>query len=78
MILKHRYGIYVDLGGGGGGHILERHNVERPTFRNYKITNIKITKDELLDSFIFKFNFSYFKKSFEHPKYLIIFQIVRY
>ena len=31
----------------GGGPILERRNVERPIFRNFKITNIKITKGEL-------------------------------
>ena len=29
------------------GQNLERRNVERPIFRNVKITNIKITKDEL-------------------------------
>ena len=29
---------------------MERRNVERPIFRNFKITNIKITKDDLLDS----------------------------
>ena len=27
--------------------------VERPIFRNFKITNIKITKDDLFDNFIF-------------------------
>ena len=43
-----------------GGLISERRNVERPIFRNFIIANIKITKDELLDSFIFEFNFSYF------------------
>ena len=43
----------------GGGQILERRNVERPIFRNFKIANIKMTKDELFDSFIFEFNFSY-------------------
>ena len=46
---------------GGGGKILERRNVERPIFRNFKIANVKITKDELFDSFIFEFNFSYFR-----------------
>ena len=45
----------------GGGQILERRNVERPIFRNLKIPNIKITKDELFDSFIFEFNLSYFR-----------------
>ena len=31
----------------GGSQNLEGENVERPIFRNFKITNIKITKDEL-------------------------------
>ena len=44
----------------GGGQNLEWQNVERPIFRNFKITNIKITKDELFDSFIFEFIFSLF------------------
>ena len=44
----------------GGGQNLERRNVERPIFRNFKITNIKITTDELFDSFIFEFIFSLF------------------
>ena len=30
----------------GGGQNLERRNVERPIFRNFKIANIKITEDE--------------------------------
>ena len=37
----------------GGDQNLERRNVERPIFRNFKITNNKITKDELFDSFFF-------------------------
>ena len=41
----------------GGGQILERRNVERPIFRNFKIANIKITKDKLFDSSDFEFNF---------------------
>ena len=44
----------------GGGQNLERPNVERQIFRNFEITNIKITKDELFDSFIFEFIFSLF------------------
>ena len=32
----------------GGDQNLERQNVERPIFRNLKITNIKITKDEIV------------------------------
>ena len=48
----------------GGGRNLERRNVERPIFRNFKIGNVKITKDVLFDHFIFEFNFSFFFKSF--------------
>ena len=51
----------------GGGQNFERRNVERLKFRNFKVVNIKITKDELFDSFIF-----------EYSKYVIIFQIVKY
>ena len=40
-----------------GGQNLERRNVEQAIFRSSKIANIKITKDELFDSFIFEFNF---------------------
>ena len=39
----------------GGGQSLERQ-----IFRNFKITNIKITKSELFHSFIFEFIFSLF------------------
>ena len=56
----------------GEGQNLERRDVERSIFRNFKITNIKITKYELFDSFILKFIFSLF------INYLIIFQIVKY
>ena len=59
----------------GGGKNLERRNLERPIFRNFKITNIKITKDELFDSFIFEFIFSSF---INYLNNLIIFQIVKY
>ena len=38
----------------GGGQ-----NLERPIFRNFKIANIKITKDEFFDNIIFEFNFSF-------------------
>ena len=47
--------------GRGRGQILERRNVERPIFRNFKIANIKVRKDELFDSSFFEFNFSYFR-----------------
>ena len=59
----------------GGGQNSERRNVERPIFRNFKITNIKITKDDLLDSFIFEYIFSLFINYLHN---LIIFQIVKY
>ena len=29
--------------------------MERPIFRNFKITNIKIAKDEIFDYFIYEF-----------------------
>ena len=58
----------------GGVQNLERSNVERSIFRNFKITNIKIAKDELLDYFIHEFIFYYyFFKLLHHSKYLIIF-----
>ena len=44
-----------------GGQNLERRNVQRLIFRNFKIANIKIAKRELFDNFIFDFNFSYFR-----------------
>ena len=59
----------------GGGRNLERRNVARPIFWNFKITNIKITKDELFDSFIFEIIFSLF---INYLHSLIIFQIVKY
>ena len=45
----------------GGGQNLERRNVERPVFRNFEITNIKMKKDELFVHFIFEL----FKKFLE-------------
>ena len=58
----------------GGVQNLEWSNVERPIFLNFKITNIKIAKNELFDSFIYEF-ISYYKrlKLLEHWKYLTIF-----
>ena len=55
----------------GGGQNSERRNLERTIFRIFKIANIKITKDELFDN-IFLY------KSFQHQKYLIIFQVSKY
>ena len=41
--------------------------------------NIKITKDELFDIFIFEFIIHFFEiTKFQHPKYLIIFQIGKF
>ena len=66
------FSFFIEL---GGGQYLEWRNVERPIFRNFKITNIKITKDELFDSFITEFIFSLF---INYLKNLIIFQVVKY
>ena len=43
---------------------IEWSNVERPGFRNFKTTNIKITKDELFHFFIHLFIFSLFEMKF--------------
>ena len=56
----------------GKGQNLERRNSERPIFRNLKIENIKITKHELFQDFIFEFVFFHFFKigrgrNFERP-----------
>ena len=61
---------------------MERRNVERPIFRNFKITNIKITKDELFDSFIFDFFFFIICKLFAQFNHfsnckILIFQMVK-
>ena len=45
----------------GGGQNFERRNVEPLKFRNFKVANIKITNDELFDSFIIEFIFSFFR-----------------
>ena len=42
-----------------GRQNLGRRNIERLIFRNFKIANIKITKDELFDRFIFEFIFHF-------------------
>ena len=43
----------------GGGQNFERRNVKRLIFPNSKIANIKITKNDLFDSFNIKFIFSF-------------------
>ena len=58
--MKNLTGVDEGYWNEGAGQNLERRNVERPIFRNFKITNIKIMKDELFDSFIFEFIFSLF------------------
>ena len=62
----------------GGGQNLERRNVDRPVFWNFEIAIIKIKRDELFDNFIFELFFSFSRKLFEHIKYLMIFDIVKY
>ena len=55
---------------------LEWLNVKWPIFRKFKITNIKIAKDELFDYFIYVFVliiFLNFLKLLQHLKYLTIF-----
>ena len=61
----------------GGGRNLERLNVELPIFRNSEIANSKIRKNELFD-FLFFYLFFNFLILFEHPEYLIIFQIEQF
>ena len=46
------------------GQNFEQRNLERTIFRNFKIANIKITKDELFDSFIMEFIFLFLKNYF--------------
>ena len=46
------------------GQNFEQRNIERTIFRNFKIANIKITKDELFDSFIIEFIYLFKKKYF--------------
>ena len=58
-----------------GGENLERRNAERLIFQNFKITNIKITRDQLFDSFIFELIFSLVINYLHN---LIILQIVKY
>ena len=52
---------------------LERRNVERSVFRNFKIANTEMTKwRKLFDGFIIEFFFFIFHKLFEEPKYFVI------
>ena len=48
-----------------GGQNLERRNVERSRFPNFKIAYNKMTKDELFDSSIIEFILFFFYKLFE-------------
>ena len=48
---------------------LEQPKLERPIFRNFEITNIKRTKDELFDIFTFEFIFYfYICLNYSHPQ----------
>ena len=62
----------------GGDQNLERRNVERPIFRNFKITSIKIAKDKLFGYFIYELFIYLFFQLLEHSKYLIIFPNYRF
>ena len=48
-----------------GGQNLERRNVERSIFRNFKIANTKMRKDEFFDSLIIELIFFISYKLFE-------------
>ena len=52
--------IFIPEEGPLGGPNFERRNIERLKFRNFKVANIKITKDEFFDSFIIVF-FHFFR-----------------
>ena len=54
LIGYNSHGFY---GCSGGGQNFERRNVERLKFQNFKVANIKITKNDLFDSFIIEFIF---------------------
>ena len=45
----------------GGGQNLERRNVQQLIFRNFKIANIKVTKDELFIGFFRIYFFIFYK-----------------
>ena len=60
-----------------GGQHLERLNVERPIFRNFEFSNIKMTKVELFDFSILEF-FKKFTIKFELWGILIVLQIVKF
>ena len=62
----------------GGGQNLERRNIQQSVFRNFEIANIKMKKVESFENFIFELFFSFRRKLFEHLKYLMIFDIVKY
>ena len=55
----------------GGVQNLERPHVETTIFRNFEISNIRITKDEIFDFFYFLIDFSFFYlfNLFEHSIY---------
>ena len=53
------------------GQHFEQPTVERSIFRNFEISNIKKTKNELFDFFLVLYVF----KLIERSKYMIIFEI---
>ena len=56
----------------GGDQHSEQRIIERPIFRNFEISNIKRTEDELFDLFNFEFIFYLFEYLL---KYMIVYKI---
>ena len=61
-----------------GGQNFEQRNVQQTIFQNFEIAKIKITKNELFDSFIIELIFFFFEKLFSYSKYLTIFLMTKY
>ena len=73
IILNKIFFIFLVFLNLGGVQNLEWSNVERPVFRNFKITDIKIAKDQLSDYFIYEFWVCSFFLNNLNTKYWIIF-----
>ena len=61
-----------------GGQNFEQRNVQQTIFQNFEIAKIKITENELFDSFIIELIFFFFEKLFSYSKYLTIFLMTKY
>ena len=73
-LLERSTGHILDVSVGGSQN-LERRNAERPIFRNIKIANIKITKHELFDNFIFEFDSLFFRNHLNTQNIQYIFKL---